>query len=413
MPATTSASHTIRFICDHPGGSRRTFRTRWIVSAAPQFNCSFRAGPVGHEKWAIPGKSRNEAIMVRGIVGAVRALFAPRGGVKLSELPPTGGSRMARGIVRLAAVLALIGLGLSVYARFFYEPPLVEPPRRDDDGKPLPKTDEFEELAKTDPVAMYDACLKRFEREVRGGFRATLVKRERVNGEPKPPAEPQEEVIRQAVRGDVPDAETGQACIEVVMKWQSGEREALGSKIQGTLYSEKPGEAGTGGKVIVWRPSAPFASTMPSPIKGPLAESQSRYCIRDAGLYGGMHRTYEAWKQRKEAGTLTTKYLGKEVVEKAGGRLCYVIERTCKSPEVDAFERGGVADTSPSNVAKVGFTSVRVMIDAERWLQVGTELHRAGPDGKSILIASYYFRDVELNPTFGPDTFSEAGLKKK
>ena len=320
---------------------------------------------------------------------------------------------MARRIAAAAALLALVGLGLSVYARFFYEPALTEPPLHPDDGKPLPMTDKFEELAKSDPVTMYDACLKRFEREVKGGFRATLVKRERVQGDPKPPADPQEEVIRQAVRGDVPDPETGKACIEVVMKWQSGAREALGSKIQGTLYSEKPGAAGTGGKLIVWRPGAPLASTMSSPIKGPLPESQSRYCIRDAGVYGGMHRTYEAWKHRKEAGTLKTEYLGKQVVEKAGGRLCYVVRRMCDSPEVDAFERGGVPDLRPDNVAKVGFTSVTVMIDVERWLQVGTELHRVGTDGKPILIASYYFRDIELNPTFDPDTFTEVGLKKK
>jgi hypothetical protein len=350
--------------------------------------------------------------MVRGIVGAVRALFAPRGGAKLNGLPATGGSWMARRIVALAAVLALIGLGLSVYARFFYAPPLVEPPPFVDDRERLPTAEEFEALAASDPVKMYDACLKRFQREVRGGFRATLVKRERVRGEPKPPAEPQEEVIRLAVRGDVAD-DTGTVCIEVVMKWQSGAREFLGSEIRGTLYSDKPGAEGTDKMVIVWRPTAPFASTQSSPPNGKLAEGQSRYCIRDAGVYGGMHRTYEAWKQRKEAGTLKAEYLGKQVVEKAGGRLCHVVRRTCESPEVDAFERGAVADTSPANVAKVGFNSVTVMIDVERWLQVGTELHRTGPDGKPILIASYYFRDVELNPTFEPDTFTQAGLKKK
>ena len=351
--------------------------------------------------------------MVRGIVGAVRALFAPRDQAKLNGLPATGGSRMARRIVRLGTLLALIGLGLSVYARFFYTPPLAETPRYRDDEKPLPKTDEFLELAKSDPVAMYEKCLSRYQREVKGGFRTTLVKRERVRGEPAPPAEPQEERIRLAVRGDVPDPATGQREVEVSMKWESGAREGLGSKIHGTLYSEKPGAAGTGGKVIVWRPEALFASTMPSPVKGPLAESQSRYCIRDAGLYGALLRTYTAWKQRREAGTLKFEYLGTRVVEQTGGRLCHVIRRTCDGLEVDAFELGGEADLSASNVAKSGHTSVTVMIDAERWLQVGSVLERAGPDGKPVLIASYYFRDIELNPTFEPDTFTEAGLKKK
>jgi hypothetical protein len=350
--------------------------------------------------------------MIRGVVGAVRALFAPRRGVTLIGLSSaTGGRRMARRIVRLAAVLALVGLGLGIYACLFYAPPLVEPPQHEDDGKPLPKTDEFEQLARADPIAMYDKCLSRYQREVKGGFTATLIKRERVQGAPKPPADPHEEVIRLAVRGDVPT--DGKKCLEVSMKWQSGPRkDFFGSEIWATLYSEKPEKAGTGGGVSTWRPKA-LKEVATVPPNGTLAEGQSRYCIRDAGLYGGMHRTYVAWTNRKEAGTLKTEYLGKQVVEKAGGRLCYVVRRTCDSPEVDPFERGGAPDLRPDNVAKVGFTSVIVMIDVERWLQVGTELHRVGPDGKPILIASYYFRDIELNPTFDPDTFTEAGLKKK
>ncbi|HSQ54746.1 MAG TPA: hypothetical protein VLM40_03295 [Gemmata sp.] len=316
--------------------------------------------------------------------------------------------------VRFAVALALVGLGLSIYARFFYAPALAEPERFVDDHGRLPTAEEFEALAASDPVKMYDACLKRFQREVKGGFRATLIKRERVHGEPKPPEDPPEEVIRLAVRGDVPDSETGKSQIEVSMKWQSGPRkDFLGSEIWATLYSERPGKDGTGGAVVTWRPHALIRPVTPVPVNGSLAQGQSRYCIRDAGHYGGMHRTFLAWENRRKAGTLKTEYLGKQVIEKVGGRLCYVVRRHCDSPEVDPFERGGAADTSPSNVAKVGFTSVTVMIDCESWLQVGTELQRTGPDGKPILIASYYFRDIELNPKFEPDTFTEAGLSRK
>ena len=34
------------------------------------------------------------------------------------------------------------------------------------------------------------------------------------------------------------------------------------------------------------------------------------------------------------------------------------------------------------------------------------------PDGTRVLIGAYYFRDVQLNPTIPPDTFTAAGLKK-
>jgi hypothetical protein len=316
---------------------------------------------------------------------------------------------MRRRIVGLLSLVALAGLGVGVYARFFYAPPMAERQQHhQDDNKPLPKMDEFEELVKTDPLAMYDKCLTRYKREVKGGMRATLVKRERVKGEPKPPQDPQEEVISIAVRGDVPD-ESGAVCPEVVMKWRSGARSApLLGEIRGTFYSEKPPPEGTGKKVLVNLPVSTF-KTAPNTQ---LAQAQSRYCICDAGLYGAMLRTYSAWKQRKEAGTLRVEYQGKRVVEQTGGRLCHVVLRTCAGLEVDPFELNGKPDLSPGNVEKSGFTSVKVMIDAERWIQVGSELERTGPDGKSVLIASYYFRDVELNPTFEPDTFSEAGLKK-
>jgi len=52
---------------------------------------------------------------------------------------------------------------------------------------------------------------------------------------------------------------------------------------------------------------------------------------------------------------------------------------------------------------------VRIYLDAERWLQLGSELYRA--DGH--LLASYYFRDVNLQPAFAPDEFTAEGLKRR
>jgi Protein of unknown function (DUF1571) len=320
---------------------------------------------------------------------------------------------MTRFVVGLLALLALIGLGLGIYSRLFPPPPLADVPTHKDDAKPLSPSEKFEELAKNDPVAMLDECLTRYQREVKDGFSATLIKNERPNGDPAPPAEPVEEVIKLAVRGDAPASPDARPCVEVVMKWQSGAKKFLGSEIRGTLFSEKPAPEGTGGKIRTWRPEALVSSTNTVPANDSTAQSYSRYCIRDAGVYRGMLRTYEAWKKQKEAGTLSAEYLGKEQIEKAGGRVCYVVRRTCRSPEVDAFEVGGIADKSPENVAKVGFTSVTIMIDVETWLQVGTELYRTDADGKQVLIGAYYFRDVDLHPHFTAETFTEAALKAK
>ncbi len=308
----------------------------------------------------------------------------------------------------LLAALALLGLGAGFYGRFVRTPPpLADVEATIDDRQPLPAGDEYEALVRTDAVAMLEKCLARYAREVRNGLAVTLVKKERVRGEPPPPREPPEEVISLYVRGDVPD-EDGKHCIEVLMKWRSGCRQFLGSEIRGALYSERPGPEGTDGKVVTWRPTA-LLSISAVPAADPLARGQSRYCLRDAGIYRGTLRTYTAWKQRQQAGTLRTEYQGKKPVSEVGGRLCYVVERSCDAPEVDSFEIGGRPDTDPQTVAREGFTRVRVMIDVETWMQLGTELYR--PDG--ALLAAYYFRDPVPNPDFAPDTFTTAGLKRK
>lgn len=346
--------------------------------------------------------------MRRNVLGRVRALLNHFRMGTLSTPSTHAGGRLMQRIVWGLLLLSGLGLGTGVYARFFREPPPPpEAPVYQDDHERLPTPEEFAQLAQTDPVRMLEACLKRYQRETNGKFTATLIKKERVKGDPKPPKEPHEEVIALYVRGDVPDPATGKSCIEVLMKWQSGARSFLGSEIRGTLYSEMPPPHGTGGKVTTWRPDARLAKTSSIPAADPLAQGQSRYCIRDAGLYRGMLRTYDAWKQRQEAGSLTTQYLGLTPIAALDGRICHVVERSCPHPEVDAFEVGGQPKTDAKTVAAEGFTRVRIMIDAETWLQVGTELYR--PDG--YLLAAYYFRNPNLTANFGPDTFTEVGLK--
>lgn len=342
------------------------------------------------------------------------ALFTLGGGGKLARATPAGERRMKRRwITAVAGLLALAALGalsVGVYARFYRPAPAApETPELIDTGDRLPTQAEFDALAETDPLKMYEACLKRYQREVKNGFTATLIKKERVKGEPKPPKEPQEEVISLSVRGDVPD-ESGKHTIEVAMEWKEGARAPLFAKIIASLYSEKPAaEGGTGGKVQVRQDSRLLRHPPTINPTDDLAKGVARYCIRDAGVYRGMLRTYDAWKQRKEAGTLKTAYLGKKPIPEVDGRVCHVVERTCPSPEADPFELGASPVTDPKVIEREGFVRVRVMIDAETWQQVGSELYRA--DGE--LLASYYFRNPNTSPTFAPDTFDHATFKKK
>lgn len=351
--------------------------------------------------------------MIRGVLRLAHALFQPADAHKLSGSQPTGGRGMSRRLLIAAGIVALTAAGGAYFAydTFFRAAPPPPPVEHPDTGATLSTQQQFDKLAETDPVKMLDQCLTRYQREVKGGLRCTLQMQERVRGEPKPPAQPTVEVLDLCVHGDVPDPESKQTAIEVLMKWQSGAKVVAGSEVRGTLFSERPA-ADHPGKILPWRPKALLMKLGPvMPYNGKEAQGQSRYCIRDAGLYRSMLRTHKAWEARQAAGELKFEYLGKRTPEQIG-RECHVIKRVCPRVELDSFEIGGTASTDPKVVAAEGHTEVTVFIDVERWLQVGTELYRTEPDGTRVPVGAYYFRDVQLNADLPPDTFTTAGLKK-
>jgi len=330
-------------------------------------------------------------------------LFAPVNWARLIITPQAGKSRMRQRAITLCIGAILVMLGMGAYSLCFNQTPeIIDPPVVKDDQSALPPEDEFENLAKSDPVAMLEKCLVRYQRDITEGVQCILDKEERVRGKLLP-----REVISLSVRGDVPDPTTKKTKIEVLMVWQSGAQKVFGSEVKGTLYVENLG--GNKDPITTWRPSAPLRREHSIDVNGSSARDASRYCIRDAGPYRGMLRTYEAWKQKKEEGILRTEYLGRKPVEKAGGVDCYIVKRICRKTEVDAFELGGKPDLSPEMLSSEGFNQVTVMIDAKSWLQVGTELHRANGE----LIGAYYFRDINSKPVFSAETFNKDGLLKK
>jgi hypothetical protein len=271
------------------------------------------------------------------------------------------------------------------------------PPTRTEPTAPTGTTkpatgDRLAELAKSDPVAFLGACRAKFQSSVKQ-YRATLVKRERIDGTLYP-----EEEIRIAVREN-PYA--------VLFLWQRGARPAkLGGfnlgDIQGVLYAGRE----TKGEMIVWRPTAIFTQKGVDPT-GDSARAAARFCLTEAGLGHALERTYRSWSEARDAGTATLSYVETRPVPEAGGRVCHVVRKVSKAPELDPFlmdEKAPDPATRPADA----FTTVEVMVDAERGLQVGSVIRRA--DGE--LVASYYFRDVELNPSFGKDQFTPAALKK-
>lgn len=339
--------------------------------------------------------------MVRALRHLGRAVFARRESAKTS--------RMKRRTLAVLVFLLLLGAGgYGVYWWKVVRATAAPIAPEFTETKPPVEADEFEKLARENPVELLAQCLTRYKSEVKG-MRATVQKQERVQGKPVHPEMPPVEVIDLFVRGDVPDPVTHKTAIEVLMKWKSGAKSFFGSEIRATLFSEKAkADGGLDGKVATYRPKALIGSLNAVPPNNDLAKGQSRYCIRDAGLYRSMLRTHAAWKARQEANEFSFEYLGKQTPEQIG-RECYVVRRKCKGVEVDAFEVGGVATGKPESE---GFTEVTIYIDAERRLQVGTELVRTEENGTRVLLGAYYFRDVQLNPAFAADQFALTELKR-
>src|SRR5260370_1107069 len=68
------------------------------------------------------------------------------------------------------------------------EPTAAVLPKVADDGKALPKEAAMVRLARTDPIAFLENCIRRYDREVKG-YRCILVKQERIKDKLQPTEE--------------------------------------------------------------------------------------------------------------------------------------------------------------------------------------------------------------------------------
>ncbi|GIW83696.1 MAG: hypothetical protein KatS3mg106_209 [Gemmataceae bacterium] len=250
-------------------------------------------------------------------------LFPAPVGEAIGPTSPRKGRRMR--YLLLGSILVFTGGVWACWTWLRPAPPLAEGEEFYDDQKPLPEAEAFLRLLLDhQPVEALEKCLARYQREVRHGMTATLVKKERIYGQPPPPQEPVQEVIDLAVRGDVPD-ESGRTHIQVRMIWREGARQVLGSPVRGVLFVEEQG--GGKDKILTYRPQALLRPEHYIALNDVSARSSSRYCVRDAGLYRGMLRTYTVWKQRQQAGRLQVHYLATEAVDFLDGRVCHILER--------------------------------------------------------------------------------------
>ena len=118
----------------------------------------------------------------------------------------------------------------------------------------------------------------------------------------------------------------------------------------------------------------------------------SRFGVDKFGMYLGAKDTVEYMAKAKQKGTLHIKYLGIERAKEVGNRFCYKFVRT-------PYE-------TPEGLASEKLNELTIYIDTQTRLQVGSVLKDT--DGK--LIAEYFFRDIELNPTFDEKQFTMDSL---
>jgi hypothetical protein len=236
------------------------------------------------------------------------------------------------------------------------------------DQGPLPDAAAMERLARTDRIAFLENCLRYYNHKVLG-YHLIMQKQERLGGHLMP-----REIIEVFFK-DKPHS--------VFLSWLEGARKA-----DRALYVE-----GDNNGQMLARPAGSLlrrimGDVVARDVAGDDARQSGRFTLDKYGLKKGTERYLASWKDARANGELRVEYLGKEVIAQAGDRLCHRFHRSCVKPEND------------------GVMEQTLFIDAETWLQAGSIIRGA----RGELIGEYYFRNIELNPTFKPDQFQRAAL---
>jgi hypothetical protein len=227
----------------------------------------------------------------------------------------------------------------------------------------------MEKLARTNPIAFIEQSLNRYDREVRG-YRVTLVKQEFLEGKLQP-VERIESIFREKP-------------FSVFMDWKAGARRA--SK---TLYVKGEND---GNLLVLPAGLLSFVGVRSRDPHGEDARRSSRYPITEFGIKIGTERALESWKVAKKRGDLQVVFGGEKRLPELEDRPCWEMKR--------------IGYPKPEND---GIIESTFYFDKENYLQIGSILK--GENGK--LIATYFFRDLKLNPEFSSTAFTREALQSK
>jgi hypothetical protein len=287
--------------------------------------------------------------------------------------PEVGRSVMRR--LLLCFPVLILGLPLAVYLLLVSGAQSarntvadVPAPVISDQGAALPTPAQMEKLAADDPVAFLEACIRRYDREVKG-YSLTMQKQERLDGKLLP-----KEIIEVWLK---------EQPFSVYMHWLEGARKA-----DSVVYVK-----GENNDMLLVHPAGlagRFVKVVEREVAGEEAKASGRYPISQSGIKNGTLRTFAGWMAAQKRGKLQVEYLGEHKIKEAGDRVCYKLHRTYDQTEND------------------GVTDLTIYIDKATWLQVGSVVK--GENNK--LIGEYFFRDIRLNPEFRKDQFERAILER-
>ncbi len=227
------------------------------------------------------------------------------------------------------------------------------------------QSQKLEDLARTKPVEFLEYCMARYEKEVQG-YRVIFIKHERVHNKMRP-----KEKI---------DVHFREKPFSVHFNWLEGRGKALK-----TLYVEGQNDGHLKARILA--SFGPIWTVRPDSVD---AMATSRFPITEFGIYKGAKSTLDAIHEAQGKDTLHLKYEGIHKLSQVGDRLCYKLVRTPYNPPEE----------------KEQLNELTIFIDQETLMQVGSILR----DTEGKLIAEYFFRVVEWNPTFDAKQFTEKAL---
>ncbi len=227
-------------------------------------------------------------------------------------------------------------------------------------------------LARNDPFAFLNNCLKHYDQAIRG-YQLTMQKQERLQGRLQ-----NKEVIEVAFR---------EKPYSVSLHWLEGARKAdrvtyVAGENDGMMLAHPTGVAGKLVKVVKRK------------VDSDEARESGRYTLDQFGFKNSLKRILTSMQDAKKKDRLRLDFLGEAKVIETDQRVCFKLKRTYSEPEAD------------------GTQELTLYVDRENFLPIGIVVKgKVDPaSGNRELLGEYFFRDLRLNPQISADQFKESAF---